>query len=200
MGVVLDALVYVSGYISLLFVAVCLACGLYYLAELAEEHTVLTKRLIFVCNALVLGAHVCLLLFESQLPRLGVALGLAAHACYFWLLRSFPFFRVLSPSGLASLALLGASQYVWGAHFLSHYHSMTHVLCFFVTCCWLVPFGFFISLSINESTLPNAQAAGAGEVYAEGGGRTRGKNGIVAAFGFAQQKRDEVMPGMSKKV
>lgn len=195
----MTGIVYVSGYLSLIFVAVCLACGLYYLAELAEEYTVLTKRLITVASTAVLLAHALMFVFEQQLPQLGLAVGLAAHICYFWLLQSFPFFRVLSPAGLASLALLGASHYVWGSHFFSHYHQMTHVLCFFIFNVWLVPFGFFISLSVNESTLPNAQAASAQEAFTEGS-RTKQKSGIVSAFSFVQQKRDEVMPSMAKKV
>eukprot|EP00965_Chrysotila_dentata_P028252 939724-Pleurochrysis_carterae.AAC.1 len=63
----------------------------------------------------------------------------------------------------------------------------------------LVPFGFFISLSINESTLPDVQAASASEVYSEGS-RSRQKSGIVSAFSFMQQKRDDMMPSFAKKV
>jgi hypothetical protein len=199
MGVVLTGIVYVSGYLSLILVAVCLACGLYYIAELAEEYTVLTKRLIAVANVAVLLVHALLFMFEPQLPHLGLAIGFTAHVCYFWLLQSFPFFRILSPAGLLSLVLLGAAHYVWATHFFSHFHQVTHVLCFFIFNVWLVPFGFFISLSINESTLPNAQAASAQESFTDGA-RTKQKSGIVSAFSFMQQKRDEVMPSMSKKV
>ena len=39
MGVVFNGVVYVAGYLFLLFVAVCLASGLYYMAELVEELT-----------------------------------------------------------------------------------------------------------------------------------------------------------------
>lgn len=37
---------YVSLYIGLAFCALCLAAGLYYLAELAEEYTVLTYKIL----------------------------------------------------------------------------------------------------------------------------------------------------------
>ena len=43
MGLLFTGLVYLSGYLFLIFVAICLACGLYYLAELAEEYTSLTR-------------------------------------------------------------------------------------------------------------------------------------------------------------
>ena len=73
------------------------------------------------------------------------------------------------------------------------------MLCFFLFNVWLVPFGFFISLSVNESTLPNRQAAEADEIYSEGH-RTKQRSGVLSAFSFLQQKRDEVMPSMAKKV
>ena len=47
-GLLATALVYVSGYAVLVFLAVCLATGLYYLAELVEENTKLTKTIIKV--------------------------------------------------------------------------------------------------------------------------------------------------------
>ena len=62
-----------------------------------------------------------------------------------------------------------AAHYLWAVHFMAHYHSLTHVLCFLLFNLWLLPFGFFISLSINESTLPDRQAQGADEVYSDGG-------------------------------
>ena len=83
---------------------------------------------------------------------------------------------------------------------MAHYHSLTHVLCFLLFNLWLLPFGFFISLSINESTLPDRQAQGADEVYSDGGARTKQKSGIISAFGFVKQQREEMMPSLAKKV
>ena len=153
MGIVFNGTVYIAGYIFLLFVAVCLASGLYYLAELVEEHTVLTKRIMLAANVMVIVVHVLFTLFES-LPLLALAVGFAAHGCYFWLLQSFPYVKLLSPSCLCSAVMLVASHAFWCRHFLSHFHQTTHVLCFFVLNVWLVPFGFFLSLSANEAVLP----------------------------------------------
>lgn len=153
MGLVFNAVVYVAGYIFLLFVAVCLASGLYYLCEVVEEHTVLTRRILTASTMLVLVVHVLFACFES-LPLTALGVGLAAHGCYFWLLQSFPFVKLLSPACLASALMLVASHVVWIQHFLSHFHQTTHVLCFFVLNVWLVPFGFFLSLSANENALP----------------------------------------------
>ena len=201
MGLVLQATVYISSYLFLLFVAVCLACGLYYLAELAEEHTSTMKRCIGVSIAFVLGVHVLFLLFE-QLPTTPLLVSLAAHVVYGWLLQSFPYLRPCSPPFLAALAMLVASNYAWARHFIAHYHQLTHVLCFLLLNVWMVPVFFFISLTINESTLPerNALAGSAADVYSEGGSRSRQKNGLLSAFSFMQNARDGYMPAISKKV
>eukprot|EP00962_Isochrysis_galbana_P024353 scaffold7453_cov128-Isochrysis_galbana.AAC.8 len=63
----------------------------------------------------------------------------------------------------------------------------------------LVPFGFFISLSVKETSLPNQQAAMANEVYREGGHFSQ-KSGILSAFSFVREKRDDMMPSLAKKV
>ena len=93
--------VWAGGYMSLVFVAVCLATGLYYLAELVEEYTVLTKKLLGWAVAAELALYSLLLLWDG-LPPLACASGLLAHALYGTLLRSFPFIRLSSPEFLAS--------------------------------------------------------------------------------------------------
>lgn len=199
MGLVFTAVVYMSSYVFLLFVAVCLACGLYYLAELAEEHTSTTKQMISFATAAVLVVHVLFLVFED-LPANGLVVGIASHLVYGWQLQSFPNLRPLSAPFLSSLGMLAASNFVWGRHFLAHYHQLTHVLCFMLLNVWLVPAGFFVSLSVNESTLPDRLASSAGDVYSEGGSRSRNKSGLLSAFSFLQSTRDGLMPAVAKKV
>ena len=41
-----NVLVYTGGYLFLVFIAVCLATGLYYLAEIVEEYTRVTKKVL----------------------------------------------------------------------------------------------------------------------------------------------------------
>ena len=43
---------YIAGYCVLLFLAISLACGLYYLAELTEEYPSITKKVIQISNLL----------------------------------------------------------------------------------------------------------------------------------------------------
>ena len=76
---------------------------------------------------------------------------------------------------LSSVALFVVSNFLWIRHFLSHYHQLTQVACFMLWMGWLVPFGFFLSLSANESTLPDRQAmrTGAGGGFFLGGSKGR---------------------------
>ena len=53
---------------------------------------------------------------------------------------------------------------------------MFQVLSFFFVCLWMVPFGFFISLSANDMVLPTIGEDGE-ELGREGGGREGGREG-----------------------
>lgn len=147
----------------------------------------------------VLVSHVLFFVTEPGLPKEALALGFAAHLAYGWLFQTFPMLKLLSPSFLASIALLVVSHYLWITHFTAHFHQASHVACFFVLMVWLVPFGFFISLSFNETVLPNRQAQDADDAYTEGG-RSQKKSGLVSAFNFLGEKRDDLMPSMTKHV
>lgn len=154
-GLLFTGIIYVSGYILLLFVAICLACGLYYLAEVAEEHSSRVKQGITTATLVVLVVHVLLLLLES-LPWMAVGIGFATHLCYLWLLSSFPILSYTSPQAVASLVMLGLSNWCWLHHFLGHYHQAAHILCFFFFNVWLVPAGLFVSLGSHDSVLPDS--------------------------------------------
>ena len=152
-------IVYAGGYLSVVFLSVCLgectmsrqhelaaslqrvlanppcnagrdanpfrhaAAGLYYIAELVEEYTQLTKRIVSWISevgghCLWLWASMCCvspaelchgtlqvtlllhaaLLFWDKLPLVPVAVSAAAHVTYLQLLRSFPFFRYVRVS------------------------------------------------------------------------------------------------------
>ena len=53
--------VYTGGYLFLVFIAVCLATGLYYLAEIVEEYTRFTKRVLSWAIKITIVLHVALL-------------------------------------------------------------------------------------------------------------------------------------------
>ena len=204
--------VYAGGYTFLVFLAICLATGLYYLAELVEEYTTFTKKVITYAVYGIVGLHVLLLVVDRQ-PFLCVASGIAAHAAYFTLLKKFPFISLTSPEFLASCGLLALNHYMWLRHFMQQYYTVEYVMGFFLICVWLVPFGFFISLAANESVLPSNMSGGAygsssdmgswgggggggGQEFPAGGGPPAGKTkgGLLSFMKFVKSKGERVLP------
>jgi hypothetical protein len=207
------AVVYLGGYTFLIFLAVCLATGLYYIAELVEEYTVFTKRLINYGIYVNVGLH-CLLFVVDGQPFLCVASGIAAHAMYFTLLKKFPFISLTSPEFLGSCVMLVLNHYMWLQHFFTKYYNVEYVMGFFLICVWLVPFGFFISLAANESVLPSSNSSnspyngsasdvgtwggggGGSHEYLSGGGLPSGKSkgGLLSFMKFLKMKGEKVLP------
>ncbi|KXS09640.1 DUF396-domain-containing protein [Gonapodya prolifera JEL478] len=136
------------------FLTLSLACGLYYLAELVEEYTVLAKKVIKWSLIIVTFLHPFLWLIDS-LPLTRVLFSLACHIVYWQLLPSFPIVRLTSWLFLLSCALAVINHFMWFSFFARNYHTFPQVASFFAIYVWLVPFEFFISLSANENVLPN---------------------------------------------
>ena len=167
-GWVTVAAVYVGGYLALLLLAMCVATGLFYLAEVVEEHTRAAKQVLTVGTQAVLLLHVLLLLLDSQ-PVRCVLVGLAAHVCYAALLPRYPAFVPASPAFLAACALCALSHWLWAEHFWQHtYASAEFVAGFFAVAVWAVPFGLLLSMSANDGVLPSG--GGAPRPREQGGG------------------------------
>ncbi|ESW98411.1 hypothetical protein KL918_005134 [Ogataea parapolymorpha] len=154
------------------FVAVTLsiASGLYYLSELVEENTELTKRLL---GRLIksTAAYLTLLWFFDDFPLKLTIFSLFSYFIYYQNLKKFPNIDLTGSIFLATCILALLNHFLWFKHFnnpyvptiderlnpdfkLPHYPSFTEIASFFGLCIWLIPFGFFISLSANENTLP----------------------------------------------
>ncbi|GAA5810316.1 hypothetical protein MFLAVUS_003737 [Mucor flavus] len=118
------------------FVILSLACGLYYLAELVEEYSVYTKKVIKAMTA-VLGCHVV----------------------YSLNLKTFPFISLTSVPFVGSCILVFANHFLWFRYFTTHYRPFMDIAAFFGLCVWLVPFAYFISLSANDNALPTSDSA-----------------------------------------
>eukprot|EP00180_Rhodochaete_pulchella_P001471 Plantae.Rhodophyta-Rhodochaete_pulchella.ctg2280.p1 GENE.Plantae.Rhodophyta-Rhodochaete_pulchella.ctg2280~~Plantae.Rhodophyta-Rhodochaete_pulchella.ctg2280.p1 ORF type:complete len:240 (-),score=29.86 Plantae.Rhodophyta-Rhodochaete_pulchella.ctg2280:609-1283(-) len=155
--------VYFSGYVFLVFAAICLACGLYYLAELAEENTSLAKKCLqWACLGQV-GIQVLLLVFE-RFPLGPVFTSVAAHGIYLGLLHRFPFIEPKSVPFIAACALFAGSNVAWFRFFTStseffyqyRLSPPAAIASFFFLTIWIVPLGLFVSLTINDSVLPGA--------------------------------------------
>ncbi|KAI9856918.1 MAG: erv26 super protein [Vezdaea acicularis] len=88
------------GYLGILvgfcFLTLAIASGLYYLSELVEEHTVLTKKLLSQLIYFVVGVLVLLALVD-RLPLFLSLLSIGSHAVYAGNLRRFPFVRLSDP-------------------------------------------------------------------------------------------------------
>mmetsp|Transcript_36729 Transcript_36729/g.50990 ORF Transcript_36729/g.50990 Transcript_36729/m.50990 type:complete len:210 (+) Transcript_36729:233-862(+) len=190
---------YVGGYASLVFLAVCLATGLYYLAELVEEYTMLTKKCITYAIYAVVGIHVALLVVD-RLPLVCILCGIGSHAMYYTLLKKFPFIELASTSFICSVLALIVSHYVWIQHFIHGSRvSIEFVMGFFLICVWLVPFAFFISLAANESVLPmsasTSQSTDHGSTSGHTGKRSRGT--LLSLMNFIRSTSDQVLPRVS---
>ncbi len=213
--------VYAGAYIFLVFFAVCLATGLYYLAELVEEHTRLTRKIIRYIILSVIGIHALLLLVD-RLPLICIAIGIAAHALYYRLLKTFPYITLASTDFLASIGLLVSSHIVWIRFFMKDprcaYVTVEWLVGFMLIVVWLTPFVFFISLAANESVLPGGVSgyegfgngtSGSGVSPQRGGEREprnaqrrgrRTQGQLLGFFNFLRRKRDEVLPIVAQAI
>lgn len=162
----------------MLFLALSVAIGLYYVAELAEEYPSLAGKCIKYATGVVLGLHLILML--DGLPWYNSLVGLLCHCVYASLLREFPFINTLSLEALLSVVAFLVSHVVWFQYFTDgmyggiRYDFLT-VLGFFFVMLWMIPIGLFISMSINDNVLPGA---GIGPSNAASNGVNGGKRNI----------------------
>jgi hypothetical protein len=165
-------LVYVGGYLILLLVALSFAAGVYFLTQIVEEYTIITKRILRVGILVQLVLHFLLSVYEG-FPGLECSVGFAAHLTYLLLLAEFPAIKPLSVPFILSCGMLALDNIVWFRFFhldveiLYRYRldPALAVFTFFITSVWLVPMGFAVSLTVNDNVLPSSttQSAPAGQ-------------------------------------
>ncbi|XP_066173616.1 protein TEX261 [Sylvia atricapilla] len=190
---------YVLSWLSLLvqvaFVTLAIAAGLYYLAELIEEYTVVTRRIIkymiWFSSGVLLGLYV----FE-QFPVSLVAVGLFTNLVHFGLLQTFPCIVLTSPNFGLSCVLVVVNHYLAFQYFAEEFFLFSEVLAYFTFCLWLIPFAFFVSLSAGENVLPSTVQPGDDVVSNYFTKTKRGKrSGILQIFSFL---REAVLPSRQK--
>ncbi|KAF5902787.1 ventral anterior homeobox 2, partial [Clarias magur] len=135
------------------------AAGLYYLAELIEEYTVATSRIIKYMIMISTGVLVGLYLFEG-FPMLMIGVGLFTNLVYFGLLQTFPYIMLSSPNFILSCILVVINHYMAFQYFSEEYYAFSEVLAYFTICLWVIPFAFFVSLSAGENVLPSTVQQG----------------------------------------
>uniref|UniRef100_A0A1B6GR63 Protein TEX261 n=2 Tax=Cuerna arida TaxID=1464854 RepID=A0A1B6GR63_9HEMI len=195
---------YLLSWIALLvqisFVTVSLAAGLYYIAELVEEYTVLSKKIIWWMTIITLGIYLGFFLFED-LPTTMVVCGLLAQVAHLLILKTFPYVALSSPSFIVAVFLLLVNHYFAFQYFNSIYHSFSEVMAYFTLCLWLVPFALFVSLSANENVLPTLAETrpllgGDNDVVSHYFSSRNKKYGLLTFFNYA---KDSILPQRSKK-
>uniref|UniRef100_A0A8C5Q1G3 Protein TEX261 n=1 Tax=Leptobrachium leishanense TaxID=445787 RepID=A0A8C5Q1G3_9ANUR len=171
------------------------AAGLYYLAELIEEYTVVTSRIIKYMIWFSTGVLIGLYLFE-KFPGVMIGVGLFTNVVYFGLLQTFPFILLTSPNFILSCALVVLNHYLAFQYFAEEYYPFSEVLAYFTFCLWLIPFSFFVSLSAGENVLPSTIQQGDDVVsnYFTKGKRGK-RSGILVIFSFI---KEAIVPSRQK--
>ncbi|VVD01153.1 unnamed protein product [Leptidea sinapis] len=136
----------VSIVVQAVFVTMAIASGLYYLAELVEEYSVMAK---YVTVAIHIG-----LIFFEDIPLYLNGMGLLQQLFHGLLLKDFPVFRFTSVTFIAGVINLVVYHYLALQFFGSTYYGFSEVLAYFTLCLWIVPFALFVSMSANDYVLP----------------------------------------------
>ncbi|EGD78506.1 mbre TPR repeat protein [Salpingoeca rosetta] len=121
-GFVLVLLSWLGSAILFVFGILCLAAGLFYMAEFVEENTVLTKKSLqkILIGVVVVQVLVGVLSTVSIWPV--TLVGLVAHGLYAQLLVTFPYFDLSSPKFIGSAVLLVIHHFVVFSHFSYRYY------------------------------------------------------------------------------
>mmetsp|Transcript_1135 Transcript_1135/g.1992 ORF Transcript_1135/g.1992 Transcript_1135/m.1992 type:complete len:215 (-) Transcript_1135:218-862(-) len=174
----------------------CLATGLYYLAEIVEENIRTTRKVLGVAikGTVALNTLLCTV---DGLPISCTVTGILAQLSYLQLLKGFPFVPCSDIRFIASTGMLIVNHCLWMHHFLDTDLPIESILSFFFLAVWLVPFGFMISLAANDNMLPGSNGYhkmnGGGVQQHQGSGKG-GRTMVLQAFSFLQAQRDAVLP------
>eukprot|EP00290_Baffinella_frigidus_P030461 CAMPEP_0180235154 /NCGR_PEP_ID=MMETSP0987-20121128/29064_1 /TAXON_ID=697907 /ORGANISM="non described non described, Strain CCMP2293" /LENGTH=186 /DNA_ID=CAMNT_0022201233 /DNA_START=116 /DNA_END=676 /DNA_ORIENTATION=+ len=161
------------------------------MAELAEEYSRLTKKILKYSIISVIAIHALLLVLDG-FPIFTTLFGIALHAVYYQFLKDFPFVKFGDPLFIGACVGLLVNHYLWIVFFREEYeYRVPQIMAFFVPCVWLVPFGFFVSVSLGDTVLPSASHSGGLGISDEGGGgKVSALKGVLAWF---SAKRDSYM-------
>lgn len=188
----------ISLLVQALIIVVSIAAGLYYLAELVEEYTVIAKYVITWLIIFTTAVHAGLIIFEDFPLHMNV-LGLFMQAIHGGLLRHFPVVKVQSLSFVSAILLLCVNHYFAFSFFRGNRYNFTEVLAYFTLCLWVVPFAFIVSLSANDNVLPTTgerqHLLGDSNVVDYISNKTR-KYNLLSVFTFA---KESILPQRHKK-
>ncbi|XP_065200648.1 protein TEX261 [Planococcus citri] len=197
----LYCLTWLSFLIQICFGTISIVSGLYYLAELVEEYTVIAKKVITWITVFVFLCFCGLWLFE-ELPLTMSICGIIGQMMYFLILRTFPYVSLKSPSFVLSIIVLIVNHYFAFHYFGTEFHSFSEVIAYFTICVWMVPFVLFISLSANDHVLPTTVNSSSSllddsDVVTKYFSKKNKKYGLLPLFHYL---KDSVLPERNKKV
>ena len=161
MGIAFWLLGYLSGFLTLVILALSISSGLYLLAELAEEFPTMSGKITKYLLATTLVLHVILLI--DGLPMFESGLSILAHLVYGSMLRNFPFIDLVSISTIGSALGFIGCNIMWLLYFTRERtaHEPLQVIGFSVLCVWSMPVALFVTLTLNDNALPVLSGPGA---------------------------------------
>ena len=203
MGFVLTSIQWVAGWVAILVLALSIASLLYLLCDLAEENVGFTRQFLKHSIQIICAMYLLMGVTDPDVPLQKCAIGVACHAAYLPLMRTFPVLQnPLSPVPIIALAATIANHISWFRHFLAAAGtaggatSATGMLGFFFLFVWMVPLGFFVSMITADECLPMGRSSNtsSGEK----------KTGILKSLlDKILQRKDDVVsnvaPGLSKQ-
>ncbi|CAL1529693.1 unnamed protein product [Lymnaea stagnalis] len=186
--------------IQLCIVTLSIAAGLYYLAELVEEYTVIAGKSIKYLVYCTICIYIGMLIFED-FSILMIVGGLCSCVAHLFILQNFPYFFLSSPSFISAVVLLLVNHYLAFSHFSTNWYPFSEVLAYFTMCLWLVPFAFFVSLSANEFVLPTTSSGGVleqddSDVVSNYFRKNKKKLGLLS---FLKTAQESVLPQRMRK-
>jgi len=191
---------YIGLVIQFIFASLALASGLYYLAELVEEFTSASARVVRVLILVVFGIFLCFLVFE-EFPLSMTLCGMAAQIAHIYVMQTFPYFVLSSPAFVSTLVFVVINHYLAFTYFSNHYYPFIEVMAYFTICMWMVPFAFFVSLSANDMVLPTQSErtpllGNENDVVSNYFNRKGKKYGLLQVF---NSMKEAILPHRTKK-
>ncbi|XP_002985638.2 protein SVP26 [Selaginella moellendorffii] len=184
-------------FLILSFLSLGIAAGLFYLAEVAEEHTQLTRKIIGISIKGILAIYVLLFVVDG-LPFFCVLSGIGAHVLYLQLLKTYPIVDPTSNIFLGSSGAGALSVIMWSRFFLQHprcaYVTLGWAIGFMAVTVFFVPFLFLISLTTSSQSLPHVSSSSDSQASSSGFLGKKRTTAVSSLFRFLTDRRDQVLP------
>lgn len=171
-----------SSYLFLFLIACCIACGISFLAELCEEHSTATKRVLKLSIPGFILCHLLIALVDG-LSWWRSLLSVATLLSYTQLLKTFPWVVLSSPAVIASVVLCVLDTLSWYSYFYGAQgeYPFSSIAAFFALLVWSMPAGLVVSVAVaEEQWLGSELPRGGGGGRAELDGVSKKRRSVVA--------------------